>query len=78
MGIPDGEYYVYFSTGADWDAVDYRFTSDAAYQKFEDTFAYETNSQKYTVWTITLHPVEGGTGGTEPVSPDEFPSLLNE
>lgn len=75
VGIPNSEYEVFFSTGTDWDAVDYRFTSNAVYQKFNNTIVYETKNQKYTIWTITLHPVEGGTEGTESVPPDEFPAI---
>jgi hypothetical protein len=74
-GVPDGEYNVYFSSGTDWDAVDYRFTSDAIYMKFEDIFSYVTQGNQSVKWTITMGSAEGGIAVTKPVSPGEFPSI---
>jgi hypothetical protein len=73
VGIPDGEYNIYYSSGTNWDGVDYGFTSNATYRKFEDSIAFTT--KKFPGWKLTLNPVEGGTAKTDIISPNEFPSL---
>ena len=42
-------------------------------RKFDDPVPFSTGSGTYTVWSVTLHPVEGGTASTDPVSEDGFP-----
>lgn len=74
-GISDGTYKLFFMLGEDWDSVTGRFTRKARYQVFEDTFRYTTTSTTATIWRITLHPVAGGTGRTDSVSPQNFPSV---
>lgn len=73
--IPDGNYWVYLASGTGWDAAARRMERVWTYQRFEETFPFETRGNTYTIWTITLHPVEGGTGRTEPVDPESFPDL---
>lgn len=72
-GLPDGVYRLYFSSGEAWDGDERRFTQDARFGRFQDTFAYTTTATQYTTWSVTLHPVVGGTAETEAVAPDEFP-----
>lgn len=74
-GISDGTYKVFFMLGEDWDSASGRFTRKVRYQVFEDTFRYTTTSTTATIWRITLHPVVGGTGRTDSVSPSNFPPL---
>ena len=42
------------------------------YGRFEDEFDFESPGSTYTAWTITLHPVVGGTAWTEDLDEDEF------
>lgn len=73
VGIRDGVYTLFFTTGSDWDGD--RFTLDARYQRFEDLFEFTTSATAYTTWSVTLHGVVGGTASTEGVDQDEFPNL---
>ena len=75
MRIPDGEYYIYVSTGGMWDIVDYRFTENARYEKFQDPIGFNSTSTSYTTWSLTLHQVEGGSAAVDALSPDEFPKV---
>lgn len=72
-GLPDGVYRLYFSAGEAWDGDERRFTQAASFGRFQDTFAYSTTATQYTTWSVTLHPVVGGTAETETVAPGEFP-----
>jgi hypothetical protein len=73
--LPDGNYFIFFSMGEDWDGDDLRFTTSPSFEKFEEPFEYITKATKFTIWRITLHAIEGGAGETEAITPDEFPSL---
>lgn len=75
VGIPDGVYVLFFATGSEWNGDEGRFTMDAQFQRFDDTFEYTTTSLNYTIWEITLHPVSGGTARTDEVPPDQFPTI---
>jgi len=77
--VSDGTYMLYFAVGEDWDEASKKFTKNAGYNRFEHEFEWKTTRSKYkinyTIWTVTLHPVVGGTAGTESLSEDEFPQL---
>lgn len=74
-GIKGGTYVLYFAVGKDWDNEAKKFLTDAGYELFEDEFKFVSTSSKYSKWTVTLHPVTGGTAVTEPLSEDEFPGF---
>ncbi len=71
-GIPDGTYYLYFSLGELWDGEE--FTQNRRNKRFEDKFSFSTD-EKYVIWSVTLHPVVGGTAETEEVAVDDFPDV---
>jgi hypothetical protein len=73
QGIRDGTYYLYFSTGEEWNGRE--FTVDPSRQRFEDAFEFTTGATTYTTWSITLHGVAGGTASAENVSESEFPDI---
>jgi len=73
QGIQDGTYHLYFSKGAGWNGE--TFTQAASYQRFEDAFEFTTTSTQTTMWEVTLYGAEGGTASTEPLDPNQFPSL---
>ena len=77
--IRNGVYYLFFTTGEDWDGDEAAFTKNPRFQRFEGPFDFETTttglSSQYTTWSVTLHPVVGGTADTLRVDPDEFPNL---
>ena len=73
--IRDSTYVLYFSLGEDWDNDSKKFIGKAVYQRFEDEFDFEASPGTYTTWEVTLHPVTGGTAGTEHLDEDEFPAL---
>jgi hypothetical protein len=74
-GIPDSTYDLYFTLGEDWDGEQAKFTRRTRLSRFEDPFPFTTTATTYTIWSVTLHPVEGGGAETEPVPEDEFPDL---
>ena len=74
-GIPDGNYWVYIASGQGWDETTHQMASVVDYERFEDTFPFETDASSYTIWSITLHPVPEGQADTEPVDPADFPKL---
>ena len=74
-GIPDGTYELYFTLGEDWDAAAARFTRKRSLSRFEDTFPYAETTTTYNIWSVTLHPVTGGSASSEDVPEDAFPAL---
>jgi hypothetical protein len=74
-GIPDGTYELYFTLGEDWNAEQAQFTRRRRLSRFEDLFPFTSTSTTYSVWSVTLHPVAGGTGSTESVPEGQFPDL---
>jgi len=75
MGIPDSTYELYFSFGEDWDGEQRKFTRRTNRSRFEDLFPYETTDTTYSTWSVTLHPVAGGSAETESVPEGQFPDL---
>lgn len=73
--IEGGTYVLYFALGEGWDNDSKKFIGETIYQQFEDEFDFVSKSRSYTIWTVTLHPVIGGTAGTEFLSEGEFPGL---
>jgi len=78
-GIHDGTYYLFFTTGEDWDGDEALFMKNPRFQRFEDPFNFETTKTatgtQYSIWSVTLHPTVGGTAATQPLRPDQFPNL---
>jgi len=75
IGVPDGSYRVLFTIGEEWSGDDGRFTSLAQYLAFEREAVFNSSASRYSIVTLTLHPVEGGTARIEPLSPLDFPDL---
>lgn len=71
--IRDGVYFLYFSTGSEWNGKE--FVSSPSRKRFEDAFQFPTGSATCTTWSITLHGVVGGTAAVEEVSESEFPDI---
>lgn len=80
-GIEDDMYTIYFTLGEDWDSDLEKFTRKATYARFEEELEFETTETateiRYMTFTVTLHPVVGGTAETEPVREADFPELSN-
>jgi len=78
-GIKDDMYTLYFTLGEDWDSDMKKFTRKTTYARFEDQLEFKTTRTateiRYTVFTVTLHPVTGGAAETKPVSEADFPEL---
>jgi hypothetical protein len=75
LGIPNGNYATLFTTGSGWNASKGRFGQNAFYQRFEEALDYSATPPRYDVWTVTLHPVEGGTATVNPMAEENFPDL---
>lgn len=74
-GIQDGEYLLFFSTGADWFGEGRAFLRNPRRMRFDESFPFSTTSWSSTIWTATLHAVRDGNASTSPVSPDRFPPI---
>jgi hypothetical protein len=74
-GVPDGSYELYFTVGEDWDAQQATFTRKRRLSRFDDPLTFTTTETTYSGWSVTLHPVTGGTATTETVPEDQFPDL---
>jgi hypothetical protein len=74
-GIRDGIYYLYFSTGTDWNGK--AFTNNSIHKKFDDSFEFTTGPTTYTTWSVTLQGVVGGTASASNVDASTFPSIGN-
>lgn len=74
-GIPDGVYKIFFASGEDWDPEQKMFQTDLNFQEFADVVNYETLPGRSTQWSLTLHPVEGGTAATNRIPDSQFPDL---
>lgn len=72
-GIPDGAYYLYFSTGNEWNGETSSFTEIASSERSEDEFLFTTTYTNYSSWEVTLYPASGGNTATEYVNPEAFP-----
>ena len=71
--IPDGTYYLYFSTGSDWNGK--AFLTAPTYEKFEDALEFTTGFTTYTTYRVTLQPIPGGNAATEGVNESDFPGI---
>jgi hypothetical protein len=72
-GVRDGSYTVYVTSGEDWDAGARLFSRSCGFQKFDSPLDFATTSREYTVYTLTLTPVPGGTATESDVDPGAFP-----
>jgi hypothetical protein len=73
-GLPTGTFLMFFSTGERWLASANQFSRDVGYQMFEEPFEFNYGTE----WSISLHPIIGGTGKADQVGEGEFPSLSEE
>lgn len=70
--IAPGSYRLRFALGNDWDPVLQRFQRNTSFAQFEDPFDFEITGGQYTVWSVTLNPVIGGTAQTDRIGADSF------
>jgi len=56
-----------------------KFTRKTTYARFEDQLEFKTirtaTEIRYTVFTVSLHPVTGGAAETKPIIEADFPEL---
>jgi hypothetical protein len=70
--INDGIYRVLFVSGSNWDTANNKFLTNPRGEAFDDNFNFETSTDQYTRYTLTLNPVVGGTATTSSIDPSEF------
>ncbi len=77
MGIDDGTYDIYMSSGSEWDGVANRFTQNPVYKAYfmGVTFVTTTTCNTNFAFTIDLGP-DGTIYGQE-LTADQFPDILN-
>lgn len=74
-GISDGVYLLSFMC-LKWDDDSKKFTEISRWQRFKDEFDFNTTSDQYMTWEVTLNPVIGGTAQAEYLGEGEFPVLI--
>lgn len=78
-GIQDGNYYLYFMLGSDWDGSIGKFTHDKSFFRFSRSLPFTTtwtdDGYQYTIYELTLHPVRGGNAVTNAVEEEDFPAI---
>lgn len=72
VGIPAGTYRVLYAQGRGWDAARRTFSCERVAQQFEEPLAFRQSGRSYDVWTLTLHPVVGGTARTDEIAGGAF------
>ncbi|MEU8354590.1 hypothetical protein AB0C27_01150 [Nonomuraea sp. NPDC048882] len=72
--VRDGTYRIYFTTGSRFSVSKGRFGRNAVYQRFNDRLRFRSPGTRYTIYTLTLHPVRGGKARTSGVNPKDFPA----
>ncbi len=70
-GIPAGTYWIFFATGDGWLVSANKFSKNAYYQMFEESFKFKNGFE----WRVSLHPVIGGTANLDQVKEVDFPNL---
>lgn len=75
-GVPDGSYYVIFTSGEDWDSNTRSFTMNKSFTEFDGTLDFTTieypDEIRYSIHEITLHQVADGNATTSEVNEQEF------
>jgi uncharacterized protein YgiM (DUF1202 family) len=74
-GVPNGKMLIYFMLGSNWDGDEKRFMQISSTRKMDQPLEFATTGTSFSVWTISLNPVESGTGKASDVPPDQFPIL---
>lgn len=74
--VPDGTYRVLFTAGEEWSGDSAAFSRNARFLEFDRPCTFTASASGYSIWTITPHAVPGGSAQVEPLSPQEFPSLM--
>lgn len=69
VGIPDGSYEYFASSGVDFDEATRLFTRSCSSFRFDDTLTYTATDRS---WIVTLSTM-GGNIGREDVNPDAVP-----
>ncbi len=69
---------LFFALGTDWDALEEEFREDSSFSVFDDPLRFSESAGYATEFSITLHPVPGGTAKTTPLSKEEFQRQLGK
>jgi hypothetical protein len=81
--IGPGTYSIYFLTGRDWNAQSLQFNRGDEFGLFDQTATFyeqrneETGKVEFHEFSITLHPVPGGTAHTSGLDADEFKRAMD-
>ncbi len=70
IDLSESQAEILFMIGHDWDVQENKFLTHKRYRRLDSIY----NFSRYK-YTITLHPVEGGTIGLEDLTEEGFPSL---
>ncbi|MBN1195207.1 MAG: hypothetical protein JXA08_07685, partial [Methanomicrobiaceae archaeon] len=71
--IPGGTYNLFFSTGEHWNPNTQKFMESVRYRKFEEDLQFTSFSFRYSMISVTLYSVPGGTAAIVPVPENQFP-----
>lgn len=71
-GVNDGNYNLLFSLGKNWSYADKKFVTCKSFSKFDELFTFITTYTQYTIFSVTLNPVIGGTARTTSIDESAF------
>ena len=73
VGIPDGIYEAFVSSGVDFDEATRLFTRSCTSFRYDTTFDYRTTAEDVTAWEVGVAPSEVVGVSTEDVDPYAVP-----
>lgn len=75
--IRNGNYFLWFALGKNWNSSTFRFQEKASYERFEELFSFVTIQEQdgivYSAYEVTLYPVPKGNATTEEIPEKNFP-----
>lgn len=71
--VREGTYTIYFTTGSRFSVCQGRFTSGAAYYRFDKHVRF-VPLPYYSIYTLTLYAVNGGNAPASQIPPNDFPA----
>jgi hypothetical protein len=74
-GVPNGKIQVFFMLGSDWDGDQKSFMQISSSRKMDQLLEFATSATSFSVWTISLNPMESGTGKASGVPTGQFPII---
>ncbi len=70
--VKDGNYYIYYSIGTNYDSASKKFITNPSYGRFESPIKFTTTRSTYSLWNVSIG-VAGGNAGSIGLGENDFP-----